>query len=208
LNVEGPSPAQFREWQRIDYAGLPLSLDATEAAGAGRPLSEALADWLVPHWSEAYGALGGSSEIVEVTEGRFTYLFDIAAERAIAAYGVTQATQPSPRDKSRIAGFPSSEARYQKGHLIAHRLGGGLDVNLFHQLGAANIGPFRRLEAEAAENPDSFYFVRLLYATPSLPRTALPAEGRSTDLQRPKWVEQGLVLPQAPFRLILREFEN
>jgi hypothetical protein len=208
LNVEGPSAAEFREWQRIDYAGLPLSTEATQAAGAGRPVSETLADWLTPRWCAAYRALGGSPDIVEVTEGTFTYLFDIAAERAIAAYGVAQAMQPSPRDRSRMAGFPSSGAGYQKGHLIAHRLGGGLDVNLFHQLGAANIGPFRRLESEAAKNPGSFYFVRLLYATPSLPCEALPADGRSADLQRSKWIEQGLILPHCRFRLILREFEN
>jgi hypothetical protein len=204
--VESPTDAEFRKRQRIDYSGLPLSVTPDEAGGA--LFEKMLPDWLVLRWSAAYRALGGSAEIVEVKEAGFTYLFDLTAERAIAAFGTSQLVGKSPRDASRMAGFPSSAAGYQKGHLIAHRLGGGLDINLFHQLGAANIGPFRRLETEAARNPGSFYFVRLLYATPSLSRDAVPADGRSADLQRPKWVEQGLIPPQPPFRLMLREFEN
>jgi hypothetical protein len=208
LTQQGLVPAEWRQRQRVDYAALPLALEPAEAGGVERLFEAAVPDWLVRRWTDAYRTLGGAPEIVEVTESGFHYLFDVAGERAIAGYGVSRTKQTSPRDASRMAGFPRSEAGYHKGHLVAHSLGGGLDINLFHQLGAANIGPFRRLEREAARNPGSLYCVRLLYASPSLTREAPAATGGSADGQRPKWVEQGLILPRAPLCLTLREFEN
>lgn len=203
-----PIEAELRERQKVGYGALLASAEAD--APADRTLFEkSLRHRLIRSWSDAYRRLGGSPEIVEVEEGGFSYLFDLSLERAIAAFGTVRTPSRASRDRARIAGFPRAlDPDYQKGHLIAHRLGGGLDINIVHQLGAANIGPFRRLEAEAARNPGSFYFVRLLYAAEPLARGRQPPFGLAADAQRPRWGEQGLILPAPVFRLRLRTFEN
>jgi hypothetical protein len=201
--------AELHDRQKVDYDTLLASAIENATPGA-RTLSEAsLRHRLTGSWSQAYRRLGGSPEILEVEEGGFSYLFDLSGERAIAAFGSVQKPSRTARDRSRLAGFPRSLDRdYQKGHLIAHRLGGGLDINIVHQLGTANIGPFRRLEAEASRNPGSFYFVRLLYSSLPLRRGEQPPGGPPANPQRPRWIEQGLILSDPPFRLILREFGN
>jgi hypothetical protein len=98
----------------------------------------------------------------------------------LAAYAFSAGRDSHIRDKARMAGHPKAEgAKYHRGHLIPHSGGGGTDINLFSQLGAVNIGGFRRLERLFVDLPGSFYFVRLIY----------PA-GNS---QRPQFVEQGLL---------------
>lgn len=200
-----PSEEQ-RDLQRIDYEALFAQADP---AAMQAFFDEALPAELERCWIGAYRRLGGLPDIVEVKERGFSYLFDLTGERPIAAYGRIGEPAPEARDRSRLAGYPrASEGGYHKGHLIAHRLGGGLDINIIHQIGANNIGPFRRLEADAARNPGSFYFVRLIYAAASVSRDVQSPLKSPPDSQRPGWIEQGLILPQLPLRLTLREFEN
>jgi hypothetical protein len=58
-----------------------------------------------------------------------------------------------------------------RGHLMAHSIGGGLDINLAPQAGRLNQGAFKRLEAEvlkmAQDHMLSFYWVRLIYTNSS-----------------------------------------
>jgi hypothetical protein len=57
-----------------------------------------------------------------------------------------------------------------RGHLVAHTLGGGLDLNLVPQSSALNRGRseegrrWRALEREAAASPGTPLFVRPIYA--------------------------------------------
>jgi len=152
-----------------------------------------LVPYLVEIWLEDYARAGASSDIVQVTPDRFSYLFDVAPQRLIAAWGVSAGRHGGPRPASRMAGHPlSAGPLFHRGHAIAHTLGGGVDINLAAQRGSVNVGPFRELERRAVANPGSFYFTRWLYAR--------------AGQQTPVRVEQGLLIPgQAPD---IRTFAN
>jgi hypothetical protein len=131
---------------------------------------------LVPLWCDDYGAANPAAELVEVAVAEaggppFTYLFDIAAQRNVVAWGVPGYVTHK-RDATRMAGHPiGGDSRYHRGHLMSHGTGGGTDINLVPQLGSLNIGAFRRMErlvrAIAQAHQTCFYFVRTLYADPS-----------------------------------------
>jgi len=77
------------------------------------------------------------------------------------------------RNRSRQAGFPLPAALaatgYERGHLIAHASGGGLDANVFAQARRVNQGwspdgrRYRKLERLAAATPGCLVFHRLIY---------------------------------------------
>lgn len=140
------------------------------------------ADWLIDEWLADYKPPPHThAEIVETSSANFSYLFDIAASRLIAAYGVSHGKHTGKRDSSRMAGSPLGGPKgYHRGHAIPHTLGGPLDINLVPQLGSVNIGPFRALERQAVATPGAFYFTYWKYP-PS-------AE------QRPSGVVQGLLI--------------
>jgi len=124
---------------------------------------------------------GGVSNILEFEDRGFLFLFDftselddpdVADDRVVAAYGVT--FPPSQeRDVSRMRGYPLGvekiDARYDRGHFIAHLSGGSLDVNLFPQKREVNRGwsdegkLFRKMERYAADHPGTFCFARPIY---------------------------------------------
>lgn len=148
-----------------DYKGL---LAAHPSAALGD-----FADPLTDLWLADYRQTHGSSDIVSVTlpshGTSFTYLFDIARSRNIVAYGMPIYTQDA-RDASRQKGHPLGAANgtYVRGHLIAHVLGGGMDINFIPQLRSTNGSAFKKVENEvralAQANTRCFYFVRTLYA--------------------------------------------
>ena len=112
----------------------------------------------------------------------FSYLFDIAPQRLIAAWGVSHGKFAGPRDDARMAGHPRGGGPlYHRGHAIAHTLGGQTDINLVPQLGSVNIGPFRVLEKRAVATPGALYFSYWMY-------------GKPQD-QKPTGVQQGLLAP-------------
>lgn len=143
---------------------------------------------LLPAWLDDYASIAGNWDIVETDAAGFSYLFDIAAERLIAAWGVSQGRSGEARPASRMAGHPLSAGQlYHRGHAIPHTLGGGTDINLVPQLGRINIGPFRPLEKKAVATPGSFYFTYWHYRN---------AAGHG---QTPTGVDQGLLIAgQAP----------
>ena len=109
---------------------------------------------LVDIWLRDYERLVRKSDIVETTVSGFSYLFDIAAERLIAAWGFSKGRHGAARDKSRMAGHPlSAGPLYHRGHAIPHTLGGPTDINLVPQRGSINIGPFRALEEKGRGDP-------------------------------------------------------
>jgi hypothetical protein len=128
---------------------LPIFIDATSR------------DWLDDYFRHA----PDSSDVVEVQSQGFSYLFDIAAQRLIAAWGLSRGRVSVPRDKNRMAGHPRGAGpTYHRGHAIPHLLGGGTDINLVPQLARINTGKFRILERKAAANPGSLYFTYWQYA--------------------------------------------
>jgi hypothetical protein len=157
----------------VNYAGVMATLK-------GKPLPqvvEGLVDALPQLWCDAYEAMPGSgSDIVAVDQGGFTYLFDLVAERVVVAYGLS-APNPAKRDSSRMQGFLGKisdrfKGRGDKGHIMSHRQGGGMDINLFPQRADVNRGRsaagkiYRELERCCSTNPGSLCFSRLIYTTP------------------------------------------
>jgi hypothetical protein len=127
--------------------------------------------------ADGYSAAFPDAELVTFTAVDIGFLFDHStnaerASRTVAAWAHVRAA-PSPRDRSRQAGFPLpaalAEAGYERGHLIAHASGGGLDANVFAQARHVNQGwspdgrRYRQLERLAAANPGSPVFHRLIY---------------------------------------------
>jgi len=128
---------------------------------------------------DAYALMPGTGgEIVQLTDHGYQFLFDLGAERVVAAFGVTQ-YNPGQRDSARMADFlgqvtgttqlqriagqaGSAQAahdrvekakltwrdrffqtyghKYDRGHFMSHRQGGGLDINLFPQRADINQG--------------------------------------------------------------------
>ena len=163
--------------------------------------SRAMAEWdhvvrelLLDPWTTEYAALTPwVPEILEIDLGALVYLFDAAPttgaaeargdDRVVVVWGRSQ-PPPAPRDRGRLAGFiplPGSwSARGRdRGHLVAHAAGGGLDMNLVPQAAALNRGRsqagrrWRALEREASSRPGTPLFVRPIYHDASWAPAAL-----------------------------------
>jgi hypothetical protein len=145
---------------------------------------------LVRLWCEHYCAQNHGAELVEVNlkdaGASFTYLFDISLQRTVVAYGVP-AFAKHARDAGRMAGHPNSAGpEFHRGHLMAHSIGGGTDINLVPQLGKLNIGEFRVLERKvrdlAKQSLSCFYFVRPIYGD----KSQTPTKFEQCVIQPPK----------------------
>jgi hypothetical protein len=156
---------------------------------AGSEFGAKVIPYLVDEWLADYAQSGSTTDIVETTASGFNYLFDIAQERLIAAWGISRGRHGEARDKARMAGHPLSDGPlYHRGHAIPHTLGGPTDINLVPQLGAVNVGPFRELEKRAVATPGSLYFTYWIYSDLS---------------QRPHSVQQGFLCPGLPIDIRL-----
>jgi hypothetical protein len=166
----------------IDYSGL------AEAHGpASNRWDEFVRGVLVDRWLAQYEAsTPWDTEVIEVTQGELTFLFDAAPtlrgthagegdDRVVAVWGHSSEPE-SRRDRARLRGFlpsPRSWSRrgHGRGHFVAHAAGGGLDLNLFPQgarlnRGGTNDGKlWRRMETHAARHPGTPLYVRPIYDT-------------------------------------------
>jgi hypothetical protein len=143
---------------------------------------------LMPLWCDDYYSSNSGAQLVAVdlddSGTWYTYLFDITLQRTIAAFGVPIFAKHR-RDAARMAGHPNSAgSEFHRGHLMAHSIGGGTDINLVPQLGKLNIGEFRVLERKvrdlAQQNVRCLYFVRPIYGDKS---------------QTPRMFEQCVIFP-------------
>jgi len=204
------------ECHRIDY-------DALWSETKGLTDTEAL-DYFEEHLPflcrDAYLlASDRPSDILRVQQEGFEYVFDnyTAIEaRGDVPYSVTQesrlvvahgrsAPRKRGRDDYRLRGWvgPTEKtfgAGWDKGHFIAHSLGGavdGVEANVFVQRRDLNRGwsedgkRFRRMEQFCVDNPGTLCFARPIYQ-----------DGTS----RPAWIEFGVVEPASGPRVEL--FDN
>jgi hypothetical protein len=168
-----------------DYPKLAALAGKVNAPASDRAFRRQVIPYLIDVWLEDYCRSAGEVDIVETEVAGFSYLFDIARGRLIAAWGISRGRHAGERDASRMAGHPLSEGpSYHRGHAIPHRLGGPTDINLVAQKGFVNIGPFRALENQAVATPGALYFTYWIY-------------GNAED-QKPNSVEQGLLCPGRP----------
>ena len=178
----------------------PAALDYAAAAG-GAPLIPALLHDLLPQeWVDTYcGATDAEAQIVQFTDGANHYLFDLVAERVVAAWGESRAAAEA-RDRGRQAGFiPRFSRHYEgkdRGHFLSHGQGGLMDVNFFPQVKQVNRGwspagkLYRAMETHAVHHPGTFSFSRPLYA-------------RENATWDPEQLEYGLLLPGPTLRAIV-----
>jgi hypothetical protein len=133
--------------------------------------------WLLDYRKSTTGA-----EIAQIDLSGFSYLFDIAHSRLVAAWVLSKGPVDHERDASRMRGHPLTEKPgHHRGHVIPHQLGGLCDINLVDQRGALNIGNFRRLERLAVATPGALYFTYWQYKNAS---DTIPA-----------FVDQGVLIP-------------
>jgi hypothetical protein len=169
---------------RVDYArlaaGYSLTLEAWDAF---------VREFLVEAWIAAYRAMSTwTTEVLEIAQGELVFLFDAAPtlhpvddvhadDRVVAVWGRSRRAARR-RDRNRLARFlpdPWSWSRVglDRGHLVAHGAGGGLDLNLFPQATSLNRGRsaegrvWREMEKYAARHPGTSLFVRPIYTGPS-----------------------------------------
>lgn len=187
--------------QRIDRAlaaghVAPPALDYASLAAAGGRLH----DELPQRWIDAYcGETSGDVEIVQFSDGANHYLFDLVAERVVAAWGESRAAD-GERDRTRQAGFiPRFSRHYEgkdRGHFLSHGQGGLMDVNFFPQVKEVNRGwsdagkLYRAMERHAAGNPGTFCFSRPLYEP-------------TNDSWDPERLEYGLRVAPATLRAVV-----
>ncbi|WP_159730617.1 DNA/RNA non-specific endonuclease [Methylosinus sp. Ce-a6] len=164
-------------------------LAGVDPAGPGGGFDKDIVPYLIAIWLDDYAQDFDASNIVETSSSEFSYLFDITAERLLAAWGVSRGRHGGARDASRMRGHPlSAGAHYHRGHAIPHTLGGPTDINLVPQAAKVNVGAFRPLERRAVASPGSFYFSYWSY------RGAAPARAGGPG-QTPTGVDQGLLIP-------------
>lgn len=197
----------------IDHARLCRSARADTVS--------ALINYLRKHlplkWQQVYAATTSHEvNIIRVEQGTFEYFCDSYSglealgevafdqrvrDRVIGVFGTSV-----PVRRRRRGGFPDGwlEAPEEldgstrdKGHFIAHSIGGGLNVNVFSQNRELNRGAseqgktYRQMERYCYEHPGTFCFSRPIYAdTTSIPR----------------WLEFGLI--REDVNLWVDVFEN
>jgi hypothetical protein len=94
--------------------------------------------------------------------------------RVVGVLGRSNPTHNS-RDTSRLSGWVGRTEKYlgpntDKGHFMAHTIGGGLEVNIFAQRRDINRGwsqrgkVFRSMEKYCAKNANTFCFNRPIYS--------------------------------------------
>lgn len=146
---------------------------------------EAITRELIAEWAAGYVQQTGNS-LVDVELAPYAYTFDIAAERLVCARGHSIAPD-GPRDASRQRGHPPAPPGDHKGHVFAHSMGGGMDINLVPQLAAVNLSrEWRAIETLAAQNLGMAVAVHLIY---------------DDDSQRPAAFEYGFGHPETGFQL-------
>lgn len=168
------------------YERLTAMLRAMKPPLTETVVSNQLAPLLIDLWLADYCKVAPAYDVVETKDQGCSYLFDVAAERLIAAWGLSSGKDTSPRTiiATRMKGHPLINTvggkRYHRGHAIPHTMGGRTDINLVPQLGTINSGPFQEIERLAVSTPGSLYFSQWSYP-----------DDRS---QRPSGVEQGCLV--------------
>lgn len=202
-------PSQYA----IDYESL-LSA-ARECSGV--EVTRFLREELPLKWRDAYvSSVARATNLVRFRYRTFEYICDIYSslevtgevpydqtieDRVVAVLG-TSARADEKRDASRSRGWvgPTEEllgTERDKGHFMAHCIGGGLDVNVFSQERCLNRGrspqgkTHRQMERYCYEQPGTFCFSRPIYA-----------DGSSV----PRWLEFGVL--RANQTLWVEVFDN
>jgi len=166
--------------QKIQIPYPKIIAAATDSAGV--IVMEKFTSFLEGEWIDTYyEMIQHDPSITKVEDQGFTYLFDHAStssnttdDRLVVGYG-RSISNGQKRNSSRMQGFLGGgidipgKGKFDKGHLLAHSMGGGLDVNLFPQRPELNQGrsaagrTYRQMERYASSEPGTLVFSRLIY---------------------------------------------
>lgn len=191
---------------QIPYAKAVMA--ATDSLGT--IITEELIRILEDEWLATYCAMSShGANVMQFLDQGFAFLYDQASanasdvdDRLVAAHGRSIQNERK-RDKSRMRGFLGGgidvpgKGKFDKGHVLANAMGGGLDVNLFPQRPELNQGRseagrvYRRMEQYAADHPGTFVFSRMIYTDNSWVPSSL---------------EYGVLMPDGKLRV--EWFEN
>lgn len=179
--IAAGSEVQAALFKHRAQSSAPPARPPAAAPSAGTLASMELAD----AWSASYARQTGN-QLFDIELGACTYTFDTAAGRLVCVRG--HSTAPSgPRDASRQKGHPSAPKGDHKGHVIAHRMGGGFDINIVNQSASVNLGKqWLNIERLAAENPGTALAVHMIY---------------EDDSDRPAAFEYGYDHPESGFQV-------
>jgi hypothetical protein len=138
-----------------------------EALAAAEIDADVFSDLLPSAWAAEYRLATPTAELVDIELGPLTYLFDLTAEWTLGVYG-RSAPASVPRPAARLRGHPSynrpGRASTDRGHLAAHTIGGGADINLVAQDHLLNIsGGWRSFERYAQRHPGTPFGVQARY---------------------------------------------
>lgn len=208
LNIENP----MQDYE-IDYAGL-----LSQVSGADIETKIAFLAEELPHeFHEQYLLMTPRiTYLWRYFFKGFEYIYDLYSElekKGIVPYsptaesrvvGVLGRSRPTSerRDASRLRGWVGQTEKSfgkntDKGHFIAHTIGGGLEVNIFAQRRDINRGwskrgrIFRSMEKYCVLHPNTFCFNRPLY---------------SDDTSRPYMIEFGVLIESG--ELWVERFDN
>jgi hypothetical protein len=169
---------------------VPYEKILTAAMASGEDVARFLREELSYFWREQYGLMEARpSEIINFTYGNFDYIFDTYQQeepydpssgkipieaRLVAAIGKSSSNQ-TKRDDGRLKGLtlsamPGPESQWDRGHYIAHSIGGTVDgneANVFLQLRSINRGRYRKFENYCRNNPGVICFSRPIYVDTS-----------------------------------------
>lgn len=169
----------------IDYDRVLQGAASDDSVNAQEYLREEL-----PYvWLDAYMAkLPHKPNVHRVDVDGFEYLWDFStelvqkgqvaeaaavADRLIAVHGFSKPIA-KPRLDSRLRGRTlgpvdavekSQRGQYDRGHAIAHTLGGALDLNIIPQIRHVNRGGlWRRMERYCQQHASTYFFCRPIYS--------------------------------------------
>ena len=174
-----------------------MSLPATpyqdilaDALASGEDVSKYLREELPYIWRDDYLLMSARpSEIIVFAYETFEYSFDAYQQqepydpdsgelpieaRLVAAIG-TSKPKRTKRDDGRLRGLtvspmPGTTAEWDRGHFIAHSIGGTVDgneANVFLQLRSINRGKYRSMENYCSKNAGVTCFSRPIYTDTS-----------------------------------------
>ena len=178
---------------RIDYRRVCRSVRSSSI----QELIVQLQNRLLVRWKQVYEAAASHTpNIIHVEYGTFDYICDSYSgmealgevafdqrvrDRVVGVLGISL-----PMRRRRRSSLPDGWIEHpeeidscgrDKGHLIAHAIGGGLDMNVFSQARGLNRGlseqgkVYRLMERYCYEHPGTFCFGRPVYDdTSSVPR--------------------------------------
>jgi hypothetical protein len=141
-----------------------VDYEALAAAGVDAHVFD---DLLPSAWAAEYRLLVPTALLVDVNLETLTYLFDLTAERTLGVYGRSPPTT-APGPAARLRGHPSynrpDRPPTDRGHLAAHTIGGGADINLVAQDHLLNIsGAWRSFERHLQRHPGTLFAVQARY---------------------------------------------